>query len=62
MVWTSVRGGGWIVGCVDSQGKLSGPDIAFLYPNYTTALVGVFEDGILVKAKEALVSDIGIGQ
>jgi len=24
MVWTSVRGGGWIVGCVDSDGRHSG--------------------------------------
>ena len=24
MTWVSVKGGGWIVGCVDSQGNLSG--------------------------------------
>ena len=37
-----------------------GPDIAFLYPNFTTALLGEFNEGILVKAKEARLSNIGI--
>ena len=31
LVWTSVRGGGWIVGCVDAQGQHSGEVLDFTY-------------------------------
>merc|ERR1711892_176704 len=58
MTWVSVKGGGWIVGCVDSQGNHSGPEIAFLYPDLTTALFGEFKNGMLVHAKEARISNI----
>ena len=36
-----------------------GPDIAFLYPDLTTALFGEFKNGMLVQAKEARISNIG---
>ena len=39
--------------------QLSGPEIAFLYPDFSTALYGQFENGVLVKAKEARLSNIG---
>ena len=32
--WKVVRGGGSVVGRVDNTGKLTGPRIAYLYPDY----------------------------
>jgi len=35
-----------------------GPDIAFLYPDFCTAIFGEFRNGTMVKAKEARLSNI----
>ena len=32
---------------------MTGSRVAYIYPDYETALVGVFEDGVLEKGKEA---------
>ena len=39
-----------------SAGDLTGPDIAYIYPDFLTALVGTFAAGVLVEAQEALVT------
>ena len=48
--WKSVLGSSWLVGFLDENGEMSGPDIAFLYPDLHTALVGKFKEGKLVSA------------
>ena len=45
--WKIIEGGGCIVGRVDKEGTLSGPDIAYIYPDFRTALVGDFVAGVL---------------
>ena len=40
--WRVVRGGGSVVGRVDGAGRLSGHTLAYLYPDYETALLGTF--------------------
>lgn len=47
--WKGLIGGSWIHGVVDCEGKFTGEDIAFVYPDLKTALVGKFEDGLMVK-------------
>jgi len=57
--WTSVRGGGWLVGQVcPYTGRFTGEDIAFLYPDMRTALVGQFVKGTLVSGRHARVDRI----
>jgi histone-lysine N-methyltransferase SETD7 len=48
--WQSVLGSAWLVGHLDSVGQMTGSDVAFLYPDLSTALVGQFENGKLVSA------------
>ena len=45
--------GGSVIGTVDSEGRLTGDDIAYVYPDKETALIGQFEDGQLVRARAA---------
>ena len=54
--WRIIPGGGCVVGRVDSGGALSGTRIAYIYPDYVTALVGVFKDGVMESGREAEVS------
>ena len=54
--WRIIPGGGCVVGRVDRGGALSGIRIAYIYPDYVTALVGVFKDGVLESGREAEVS------
>ena len=58
MVWSAVRGGGWLVGLTDHLGDLTGDNIAFLYPDFSTAILGHFQKGILVRGKAARVTGI----
>ena len=46
----------------DWNGKNSGPDFAFLYPNLATALFGEWEDGFLVSARPARLNDLSLQQ
>ena len=50
--WFSLEGGGWLVGELDQEGSYTG-EAAYLYPDLSTAIVGVFEDGRLVRGREA---------
>jgi len=54
--WKIIRGGGVVVGRVDEDGRLSGNKIAYIYPDFKTALLGTFKDGELVSAQEAEVT------
>ena len=42
---------GYTVGRVDEEGKLTGDNIAYIYPDWRSGLVGRFEDGVLVSAR-----------
>jgi len=46
--WKIIRGGGCVVGRVDEDGKLTGMKFAYLYPDFKTALVGSFKEGVMV--------------
>ena len=46
--WKGLLGGAWIHGKVNEQGEFTGNDIAYVYPDFKTALVGKFENGIMV--------------
>jgi histone-lysine N-methyltransferase SETD7 len=48
-------GGGYITGVLDDNGRITGDDIAYIYPDGRTALVGQFDDGYMVEAREAVV-------
>ena len=54
--WKIIRGGGCVVGRVDDAGQLTGVRIAYIYPDYETALVGTFSDGVMEKGQEATVT------
>lgn len=54
--WKIIRGGGCVVGRVDEEGILSGTKIAYIYPDFKTALLGTFKDGVMVAAQEATVT------
>ena len=41
---------------VDERGELTGDSIAYIYPDYKTALRGRFDAGVLVEAQEAEVT------
>jgi len=58
--WLALRGGGWLVGQVDQNGQFSGPNIAFLYPDFSTALFGTYANGVLVKARHSNLSKLEI--
>ena len=48
--WLSREGQGWIHGAVDGRGRFSGGDVAFLYPDAGTCLVGRFEAEVMLDA------------
>ncbi len=37
---------------LDEEGRLSGDEIAFVYPDLKTALVGKFEGSLMISARE----------
>ena len=43
---------------MDESGELTGDNIAYIYPDYKTALRGRFEAGVLVEAQEAEVTGV----
>ena len=51
--WKGLLGGAWIIGKVDSKGEFTGDDIAYVYPDLETALVGTFKNGLMIKARPA---------
>ena len=47
--------GGSIIGIVDSEGLLTGNNIAYVYPDGKTALLGLFEDSEIVQVQPAVI-------
>ena len=62
--WKIIRGGGCVVGRVNKDGDLSGHRIAYLYPDFKTALMGSFVEGVMETARETelknVIDDSGI--
>lgn len=62
--WRIIRYGGCVVGRVDSEGQLTGVRLAYLYPDFRTALVGTFNEGYMefgqVACLKAVVDDRGV--
>ena len=52
--------GGSVIGAVDNEGRLTGDNIAYVYPDKETALIGQFEDGQLVRARAAKLEDAAV--
>ena len=55
--WYRMVGGGFMHGKFDEEGKATGNDLAFIYPDMETALLGKFEDFVMKSAHEAQVRD-----
>uniref|UniRef100_A0A0K2UHP2 SET domain-containing protein n=3 Tax=Lepeophtheirus salmonis TaxID=72036 RepID=A0A0K2UHP2_LEPSM len=50
--WKGLFGGGFLVGNVDEEtGEFSGPDLAYIYPDFKRVLRGSFKDGVLVSGR-----------
>ena len=49
--WKVIEHGGAIIGHVNEEGELTGPEIAYLYPDFQTGFLGKFENGVLVNAQ-----------
>ena len=47
-----------MLGRLDSKAEYTGDNIAFLYPDFSTAIHGHFQKGILVRGKSARVTGI----
>ena len=50
-IYQGQLGGGYIVGEVDRAGELTGDNIAYIYPDFRTAIRGEYEKGILVTSR-----------
>ncbi len=50
--WKMLPGDGCLYGRLDSLGKFTGADVAYIYPDKETSLKGEFDDGQLVRAIE----------
>ena len=54
--WRSLVGGAWLYGHLDPMwggpGEFSGADIAYIYPDLTTAILGTFDKGILIHGRQ----------
>jgi len=58
--WEWREGGGYLTGIVDETGNMTGDNIAFIYPDLQTALVGTFKAGVMVEAAAATITDVQI--
>jgi len=56
--WKILKGGGYVVGKVNEDGQLTGTNIAYMFPDIETALVGIFEDGVMKEAKATKLSEV----
>ena len=48
--WRQLIGGSWLYGLVDKDGRFSGENIAYIYPDLEFALIGSFSNGIMVQS------------
>jgi hypothetical protein len=62
--WEFRAGGGSVAGTVhygdkdDAKGAIAGHDAVYLYPDFSTLLVGTFSKGVLVKGQESRLSEV----
>ena len=56
--WSAVLGKAWLVGWLDSEGEMTGSDLAFLYPDLSTAIMGHFNKGKLVSGFQSRVESL----
>jgi histone-lysine N-methyltransferase SETD7 len=49
---------GFLYGQLNKKGKLTGDNIAYIYPDYVTALVGKFEDKIMKSGRESTITQM----
>ena len=54
-VYQGLLGGGYLIGQVDTNGDMTGDDIAFIYPDFRTAIRGKFVDGEMISGRECRV-------
>ena len=54
-IYKGMLGGGYVIGKVDTDGALTGEDIAFVYPDFRTAIKGQFVGGVLECGQECRV-------
>ena len=59
-IWKFLRGGGYLIGQVDSLGAMSGENISFLYPDLRTAMYGSFIKGKMSVAQTSFVKSVTI--
>ena len=45
---------------MNKDGKMTGDNIAFIYPDLVTALVGRFDDGMMINAQPAMLEKVDI--
>ncbi|TRY63349.1 hypothetical protein TCAL_10816 [Tigriopus californicus] len=51
--WLGQDGESWLVGKVDQMGHFTGDNLAYIYPNLKTALLGQFKNGVMLRAQAA---------
>ena len=56
--WEFKIGGGVLVGHVDDKGDLTGDDMVYTYPDFTTLLVGKFRRSVMISSKLTTLSGI----
>ena len=59
-IWDNFQGGGWLTAIVDSNGVFSGSQVAFVYSDLETALVGSWEEGSMVAASPAILTSVNL--
>ena len=60
--WQAMEGQGWIYGQVDTEtGQFTGDNIAYIYPDLLTCLVGKFEQGRLVEGRPSCILEASYG-
>ena len=47
--WRGLIGGAWLYGLVDDIGEFTGDEIAYIYPDIKTVLLGRFINGSMVN-------------
>ena len=58
LIGEPVLGQGFLYGHLNKKGKLTGDDVAYIYPDYVTSLVGQFEDKIMKSARESKITQL----
>ena len=53
---------GFLYGKVNKKGKLSGDNVAYIYPDYKTAMVGTFEDRVMKSARMTTITKVSCNE